>query len=144
MKKGVSIIIENELGEVLCVSRKPDHTQWGLPGGKVEENESLVEAVMRELQEETGYELPMWKWLLNDTHNLVYAVYQYGYMNYTYYINPVYADKIIIKPEEGYLVEWRSWDDLINNSPFSDYNKQAHDSYRQHIAEKVKIGSNKQ
>jgi 8-oxo-dGTP diphosphatase len=34
---------------------KPDGDTWGLPSGKVEENESDVEALRRELFEETGY-----------------------------------------------------------------------------------------
>ena len=36
-------------------SHKPDGNTWGLPSGKVESNETDLEAVIRELQEETGY-----------------------------------------------------------------------------------------
>lgn len=38
----------------LSVTRKDDHTNWGLPGGKLEQGESPVEAVIRETLEETG------------------------------------------------------------------------------------------
>ena len=36
-------------------SHKPDGNTWGLPSGKVEAGESDIEAVLRELEEETGY-----------------------------------------------------------------------------------------
>ncbi|MET1033252.1 MAG: NUDIX hydrolase [Candidatus Saccharimonadales bacterium] len=36
-------------------SHKPDGNTWGLPSGKVEANESDIDAVLREVFEETGY-----------------------------------------------------------------------------------------
>ena len=40
--------------------------RWGLPGGKVEEGETLIEAVIRETEEETGMKLL--KGMFNDEH----------------------------------------------------------------------------
>ena len=38
--------------EVLCVSRKEDHNSYGLPGGKIESEETYLSALVRELEEE--------------------------------------------------------------------------------------------
>ena len=53
--KVVGAIIENDNNEILCALRSPEMTlpnQWEFPGGKVEENENLAEAIIREIQEE--------------------------------------------------------------------------------------------
>ncbi|MCC7438118.1 MAG: NUDIX domain-containing protein [Armatimonadetes bacterium] len=45
-----------EQGKVLLVQEGKEWCkgQWSLPGGRLEENESLADAVVREMQEETG------------------------------------------------------------------------------------------
>lgn len=55
--KVVAAIIENENQEVLCALRShnmsiPNH--WEFPGGKAEANESLFDAIEREIKEELG------------------------------------------------------------------------------------------
>jgi 8-oxo-dGTP pyrophosphatase MutT (NUDIX family) len=50
---GVGAIIQNQSGEVLLQDRA-DHGVWGLPGGTVEMDETVLEALEREIKEETG------------------------------------------------------------------------------------------
>lgn len=48
-------IVLNEKGEILLI--KGPERGWEMPGGQVEEGESLKEAAVREVREETGIEI---------------------------------------------------------------------------------------
>lgn len=58
MKKTVKVvaaIVENEQKEILCALRSPKMTlpnRWEFPGGKVEKNEDIYTALIREIHEE--------------------------------------------------------------------------------------------
>lgn len=41
--------------------RKAEGNRWGIPGGKLNKEESLIEAIVREVFEETGYKLDLGK-----------------------------------------------------------------------------------
>lgn len=56
-KRAVTILLHNEDGDILAVSRKDNQTDFGLPGGKVDEGETDEQAVIREVEEETGLKL---------------------------------------------------------------------------------------
>lgn len=53
LRLGVSAIIFNEQGRFL-LTRRSDNGQWCLPGGAVESGETVAEACIREVFEETG------------------------------------------------------------------------------------------
>lgn len=51
----VVLAILSKEGKVLAVSRKNNKNDFGLPGGKVESGETVQEALVREVLEETGF-----------------------------------------------------------------------------------------
>jgi 8-oxo-dGTP pyrophosphatase MutT (NUDIX family) len=53
LRASVSAVIFDRRGRILLQQRS-DGGQWGLPGGSIEVGESVTEAVMREVLEETG------------------------------------------------------------------------------------------
>ncbi|KMK77023.1 NUDIX hydrolase [Alkalihalobacillus pseudalcaliphilus] len=48
--------VKNEKGQILLHKRK-DNKKWSFPGGAIELGESAEEAALREIQEETGYQV---------------------------------------------------------------------------------------
>ncbi|MFH7834476.1 NUDIX domain-containing protein [Bacillus luti] len=55
------ILIEDE--KVLLVKQKVANRNWSLPGGRAENGETLEEAIIREMREETGLEVKIKKLL---------------------------------------------------------------------------------
>ncbi|MGE6491869.1 NUDIX domain-containing protein [Exiguobacterium sp. NPDC077395] len=53
----VTAYITNEAGEVLLVKNMHRNDSFEMPGGQVEEHESLVDAIHREVDEETGVKI---------------------------------------------------------------------------------------
>ena len=53
IRPGVSAVIFDRRGRLLLQQRS-DGGQWGLPGGSVEIGESVADAIVREVREETG------------------------------------------------------------------------------------------
>ncbi|HEV2121550.1 MAG TPA: NUDIX domain-containing protein [Chloroflexota bacterium] len=52
---GVFAAVFDENGRILCVKQAYGPRRWTLPGGRMEPGESVLEALRREVWEETGY-----------------------------------------------------------------------------------------
>lgn len=69
--KVVGAIIENEHKEILCALRSPKMSipnNWEFPGGKIEENESLKQAIEREIKEELACDIEFIDVFNDNTH----------------------------------------------------------------------------
>ncbi|MFN7160986.1 MAG: NUDIX hydrolase [Candidatus Gracilibacteria bacterium] len=50
-------ILENEEGKIFVVKQRPEYNFFSLPGGKLDEDESTLECISRELYEELGMKI---------------------------------------------------------------------------------------
>jgi ADP-ribose pyrophosphatase YjhB (NUDIX family) len=111
------VVLLNKEGLVLGVSRKNDHTDFGLAGGKMEDidNNDPMATAIRECKEETGLDV--------SNLRLVFAIHKSGNMGYTYLAD--YEGEI--NHNEPHLVKWVPFQLLINGS-FGRYNKMVSES----------------
>jgi 8-oxo-dGTP diphosphatase len=121
-RHAVCCLLMNDDGQVLAISRGKDTTKWGMPGGKVEPNESLDVAVVRETFEETG--------LVIAAPQSVYTAFVPGETNFicTTFIAHVAAkapDAPRSHPFEG-EVRWVD-PNVLANGPFAEYNRALYD-----------------
>lgn len=111
------VVLINELGLILGVSRKDNHTDFGLPGGKMdpEDNNDPMVTAIRECKEETGLDV--------SDLQLVFAIHKSGNMGYTYLAK--YSGEI--NHNEPHVVKWVPMEVLVNGC-FGRYNKMVSES----------------
>jgi 8-oxo-dGTP pyrophosphatase MutT (NUDIX family) len=114
----VQVVIINNDGEVCLVSRKDDHDDFGLIGGKVDEGETLGQAAIRECKEETGIKITNLR--------LIFAMHRKNRMGYTYLAD--YTGEIDYdKEKEPHIVKWGKMVEATKGS-FAYWNKMVTDS----------------
>lgn len=109
MREAVQVVLLNNNGEVLAVSRKDNHEQFGLVGGKVDPGETPEEAAVRETKEETGLDI--------SNLRMIFAMHRNEYMGYTYLCD--YSGDI--QTDEPHVVKWTSFETIIEG-PFGEWN----------------------
>jgi 8-oxo-dGTP diphosphatase len=112
------LIINKNKNEFLSVSCKKDHTDFNLPGGKVEHNETYIEAGIREVKEETGIDVYnlhyLYKDLDNDFEVITYYTFDYQGNIYT---------------NENHIVKWLPIYDLNKSKKWYKYNSMIYNKY---------------
>jgi 8-oxo-dGTP pyrophosphatase MutT (NUDIX family) len=114
-KHAVQAVLLNNHNQILCVSRKDDHNDFGLVGGKVEEGESIEDALVREVKEESGLDVTRYR--------LIHAAHMYGRMQYTYLCDWTG----FIHTSEDHVAKWGDFTEVQVGS-FGEYNKMVLDS----------------
>jgi 8-oxo-dGTP diphosphatase len=56
LTNAVGAVVTDPAGRVLLCQQRNGHRLWGLPGGRIRPGESPVQAVIRDIREETGME----------------------------------------------------------------------------------------
>jgi ADP-ribose pyrophosphatase YjhB (NUDIX family) len=74
LKAGVAVIILNEANQVL-LQKRADVGLWGIPSGHIEIGETVAEAAIREVKEETNLEIRIKKLIgvYSDPNSQVFA-----------------------------------------------------------------------
>lgn len=117
MKITAQVVLINPEGLILGVSRKDDHNDFGLIGGKMDpqDNNDPIMTAIRETREETGLEI--------SNLRLVFAIHKEGFMGYTYLAD--YSGEI--NHNEPHVVKWLPMERLVLGS-FGKYNQMVSES----------------
>lgn len=120
------VVFHPDNKRILAVSRKNDHNDWGIPGGKSEPNETYIQTAVREFKEEIGIQLnccylkPIFDCFAGKYH---VRTFEYPYELLDSEFAPVGTEGIKHSDsEESGKVEWRPFLDIMNGT-FGDYNK---------------------
>jgi 8-oxo-dGTP pyrophosphatase MutT (NUDIX family) len=116
MNKKAAVVAVVRDGKILAISRKPNHTTYGLPGGTLEEFESYEDAAIRETYEEIGYKASS----VNEFELVYEAIDVEGWNARVYFLKDP-GIEFTNQPGEGHLV-WDDWSRLIAG-PFRDFNQ---------------------
>jgi len=101
-KDHAQVVILNDKGKVCLVSRKEDHTDFGLPGGKLDGDETYEEAAIREVKEETGLDIK--------NLTMIFAMHRKGRMGHTFIAE--YSGEF--DTDEDHVVKWGKMQEAVD------------------------------
>lgn len=124
-------VILNEQKQILAVSRKYDHNDFGLPGGKQEGEEDIWECLSREVLEETGL-------VVKDLAKLIDTRRGHDPDTYVWCFFAKVGNSLISTPED-HVVKWMEPQDFISQGSFKEYNSAIIGTYFNNLLNKSSI-----
>jgi ADP-ribose pyrophosphatase YjhB (NUDIX family) len=93
LRVGAAAYLPNAEGKIL-LQRRSDNGRWGLPGGSVEIGEAVAEAVVREVEEETGLAVQVVR-LVGVYSDPAFQVVRYPDGNVVHYVSLFFECRIV-------------------------------------------------
>ncbi len=97
---------------------KPQGNTWGVPAGKVELNEEPLDAISRELEEETGYKANKDNFTFTKTIYVKYPNYDFIYHIYSFSLKESFEVKIDPKAHKEF--KWATPDEALSMDYIQD------------------------
>lgn len=116
----VSAFIEHE-GEILMLHRqdhKPQGNTWGMPAGKVSAGEDMLDALIREIEEETGVKTKHENYKYFEGYYVRYPDYDLFF--HVYHLPIAEKPVIILEPNEHKDYKWIKPKDALNLNLIQD------------------------
>ena len=110
--------------EILLLHRqdhKPEGNTWGVPAGKVDEGEEIYETIVREIREETGFEIPD-----KEIKHFTKLYVKYPNYDFIYHIYSTKLDKkqeVNINPNEHKNFKWTTPKNALSMNLIEDLDK---------------------
>ena len=104
-------IIEKD-GKVLMVQEKKAkcYGKWNLPAGHLDPNETIIQGAVREMKEETGFDVEV-----TGIATLANKVLKDDILVEIIFTTKIIKEEIVIDPEEILDVKWIDVNDILNN-----------------------------
>ncbi len=112
----IGVMIENDRGEFLLGKRKGVHGagEWAVPGGKLDMGETIAEAALREVKEETGLDVTF-ESIIAVNDDLEWISDNRQYVTFIIKVLSTSGEPVCMEPHKCEELRWFALDALPDN-----------------------------
>jgi 8-oxo-dGTP diphosphatase len=118
----VGCFIEHD-GEILLIKRHPEKDngdKWAGPSGKIDHGETDLEAMVREISEETGLDINPYKLTFVEHSYVRFATFDFTYRFFKYVLTSKEKPNIILNKNEHTAYKWIRPKDALKEDLMQD------------------------